>query len=305
MKPRHPLRILTGPTASGKTGLAIEWAKRSGGWILSCDALLFYRRADIGTAKPTSVERRLAPHYGIDLCDPDESYHLPAYLDYAKTVLRRAAEADVPVLVAGGSGFYLAAFHDPAPDPIEISPSVKETVRNIAEERGAEGLRKRLLEIDPGTEVDLSNPRRTAPALERCLATGLTTEELKRRRERLPCPFADWDRRWFLLDPGTDSLDGRIARRTEQMLDRGLVDEVRFLRGAGFEKNPTLSRAIGYRETLDVLDGKLPEELLADTIHANTLRLARRQRKWIRNRLPPTRPARQLLDSENHHEKRG
>lgn len=296
MKTKHPLRILTGPTACGKTSLAIQWAKRTGGWILSCDALLFYKGADIGTAKPTREEREALPHFGIDLCPPDQPYNLPAYISYARNILFDAAEADAPVLVAGGSGFYLAAFHDPAPDPIPISSEIKENVRQIAETGGAQALRARLLAIDPHPEVDLSNPRRTAPALERCLATGLTTVDLKRRRESLPCAFNQWERRWFLLDAGDESLAERIHRRTQSMIEAGLIEEVIRLRNAGFENNPTLSRAIGYRETLEHIDGSIQPHELPETITTNTLRLARQQRKWIRKRLPPACPAQELLD---------
>lgn len=284
--PNHPLTLLTGPTASGKTRLALEWARRTGGWILSCDPLLFYRFADIGTAKPTPAEREEVPHFGLDLSAPDRLLDLPAFLAYAKATLRKADEQGAPVLVVGGSGFYLAAFHEPAPDPIEIDPAVKEEVRRIADEGGAEGLRRALLRVDPDPVVDLANPRRTAPALERCLATGRSTRELKERRERLPCPFAARERNWFRIDPGDERLAQRIAARTDAMLAAGLVAEVRRLREKGFEGNPTLARAIGYRETLAYLDGRLPAEALPEAINANTLRLARRQRKWIRNRLP-------------------
>lgn len=287
---RHPLRILTGPTASGKTALALEWARRNDGWILSCDALLFYRGADIGTAKPTEAERREVPHFGIDLSPPDRAFDLPGFIDYALAMLRQAVERGTPVLVVGGSGFYLAAFHGPPPDPVAIPASVRDSVRQIADSGGATGLRKALLAVDPeaGAEVDLSNPRRTAPALERCLATGLPTRILRERHADRPCPFADWERLWFQVDPGDRILAERIARRTTGMLERGLVEEVRRLRAAGIERNPTLARAIGYRETLDHLAGGLDREELETAINLNTLRLARRQRKWIRNRLPET-----------------
>jgi len=292
-----PLRILTGPTAAGKTSLAIEWAERTGGWILSCDALLFYRGADIGTAKPTAAERQRAPHFGIDLSPSHRVFSLPEYIDHAKQVLAEADEAGVPVLVVGGSGFYAAAFHDPAPDPISIDSVVKETVRAISESGGAEALGARLLQVDPeaGAEVDLSNPRRTAPALERCLATGLSTAALRRRREETPCAFADREREWYLIDPGDEILAPRIESRTALMVDQGLVDEVFHLRKAGFEANPTLARAIGYRETLSMIDGNLPEKDLIDGINHHTTRLVRRQRKWLRNRLPPFRPGNELL----------
>ncbi len=286
----HPIRILSGPTASGKTALALEWGRRSGGWILSCDALLFYRGADIGTAKPEPGERREVAHFGLDLRPPDQAYNLREYIAYALGVLEEADRQGVPVLVVGGSGFYLSAFHEPPPDPVGVPEEIRSHVRDLEETRGAAGLREALLSIDPEPVVDLRNPRRTGPALERCLATGLTTRRLRDRHRSLPCPFHSWKRQWFLAGTKEDDPAGRIARRTERMLRNGLIGEVERLRSEGFERNPTLSSAIGYRETLEYLDGTLPLERLADSINRHTQRLAVRQRRWIRNRLPETRP---------------
>ena len=190
----HPVRILSGPTASGKTALALEWGRRTGGWILSCDALLFYRGADIGTAKPGPSELREVPHYGIDLREPDQPYNLPEYIAYARGVLEEADRRGVPVLVVGGSGFYLSAFHDSAPDPLPVPDEIRDRVRDLEITRGATGLREALLEIDPDPVIDLQNPRRLAPALERCLATGMTTGQLRDRHRALPCPFEAWKR---------------------------------------------------------------------------------------------------------------
>jgi len=286
----HPVRILSGPTASGKTALALEWARRSGGWILSCDALLFYRGADIGTAKPEPAELREVPHYGIDLRKPDQPYNLPEYISYARGVLEEADRRGVPVLVVGGSGFYLSAFHEPAPDPLRVPDAIRARVRDLGNTGGATGLREALLAIDPNPVVDLQNPRRLAPALERCLSTGMTTAQLRDRHRALPCPFDGWKREWFVARTGGDTHPDRIAARTDRMLRAGLIDEVKRLRAAGFERNPTLSSAIGYRETLECLDGKLPPTELGESINRHTRRLAARQRRWIRNRLPETRP---------------
>ncbi|MFP4358518.1 MAG: tRNA (adenosine(37)-N6)-dimethylallyltransferase MiaA [Puniceicoccaceae bacterium] len=286
----HPVRILSGPTASGKTRLALDWARRTGGWILSCDALLFYRGADIGTAKPPPAELREIPHYGIDLREPDRPYNLPEYISYARGVLEEAGRRGVPVLVVGGSGFYLSAFHEPAPDPLPVPEAIRDRVRDLENTRGADGLREALLAIDPDPVVDLRNPRRTAPALERCLAAGMTTRQLRERHRALPCPFEEWKREWFVAGARGDTHPGRIAERTEGMLRAGLIEEVKRLRAAGFERNPALRSAIGYRETLECLDGELPERELAEAINRHTRRLAARQRRWIRNRLPESRP---------------
>ncbi len=286
---KHPLRILTGTTASGKSGIALDWARKTGGWILSCDALLFYRGADIGTAKPSASEQREVPHYGIDLSPADQVYDLPRYIQHALEVLEKAEEAGVPVLVAGGSGFYAAAFHEPPPDPIDVPAIIRQRVRELEESGGTEALRSALLEIDPTPDIDLLNPRRITPALERCLTTGLTTQELRARHRSIPCPFDSWERIWYQIDRPPEILSERIQLRTQQMLADGLVTEVEQLRTAGIEKNPTLASAIGYRETLSYLDGVLPLSELASTISANTVRLATRQRRWIRNRMPESR----------------
>ena len=286
---KHPLRILTGTTASGKSDIALEWARSTGGWILSCDALLFYRGADIGTAKPSRAEREEIPHYGIDLCEAHTVFDLPRYIEHSLEVLRKAELQDVPVLVAGGSGFYAAAFHEPPPDPILVPEEIRDQVKSLEQEGGTKSLRDALLKVDPHPDIDLLNPRRIVPALERCLTTGLTTKELRERHRSLPCPFADWERSWFQVDRDPSILDERIAQRTRQMLDQGLVEEVRRLRAAGMEENPTLASAIGYRETLDFLDGTLAATELASSITTHTKRLAARQRRWIRKRMPEGR----------------
>jgi len=286
----HPLKILVGPTASGKTALALGWARATGGWILSCDALLFYRGADIGTAKPTPAERREVPHFGIDLSEPAVPYNLSRYVNYALETLEKAEARNVPVLAVGGSGFYAAAFHDPPPDPIQISREVRARVQEIEEEGGIEGLRNALLALDPEPEVDLLNPRRLAPALERCLATGLSTRELRARQRALPCPFGKWERRWFRVEPSGPEIVSRITTRTEQMLENGLIEEVRSLDAMGLRNNPTLASAIGYRETLAALDGEKDLGDLLQEITLHTVQLAKRQKRWIRNRLPETQP---------------
>ncbi len=289
---RHPLIVLTGPTASGKSQIALDWARRTRGWILSCDSLLFYRGADIGTAKPTPAEREEIPHFGMDLCDPREVFDLPRYIAHAKETLEAADRKGVPVLVAGGSGFYTSAFHAPAPDPVDIPPHIRERVTNLEAAGGVERLREALLAIDPDPDVDLRNRRRIAPALERCLATGLTTRELRERQKALPCPFAHWERIWLRVDRPDAELRDRIQLRTDRMLTAGLIEEVAVLRRAGMEKNPTLASAIGYRETLAFLAGEMDRFALGPTIAKHTEQLASRQKRWIRNRLPECRPIR-------------
>jgi len=283
---RRGLAILTGTTASGKTSTALEWARQTGGWILSCDALLFYRSADIGTAKPTVAEREEIPHFGIDLCNPSEVFDLPRYIRYALDVLERAEEEDKPVLAVGGSGFYLASFQLAPPDPIHVPEEIRLRVHEVEETRGTLGLQELLKSIDPDPDIDVQNPRRLVPAIERCLTTGMTTRELRKRHQSLPCPFERWTRNWYQVNCPQDELSMRIQKRTEQMLENGLVDEVKQLLKRGILDNPTLCSAIGYRETLAHIEHPTSNETLIGEIAQHTEQLASRQRRWIRNRLP-------------------
>ena len=286
LMPPPRVTVLMGPTATGKTERALEWAHRSGAWILSADALQFYRGADLGTAKPSRAERAALPHYGIDVAEPDEPWDVRRYADYARAVVDAAARAGMPVLVVGGSGLYLSVFHAPPPDPVDIPPAVREEVAALAAAGGTRALRERLLSLDPDPPVDLCNPRRLAPALERVLATGLPVRELQRRHAERPCMFADCEREWFLLDRPNEELADRIERRTRAMLAGGLLAEVRALAARGLRANPTLASAIGYREGLEVLTGDRGEPTLATAINAATFRLVRRQRRWFARRMP-------------------
>ena len=280
------LTVLMGPTAAGKTERALAWATREEAWILSADALQFYRGADLGTAKPTPAERASVPHFGIDVAESGQPWDVRRYADYAREVVDEAARAGVPVLVVGGSGLYLSVFHAPPPDPVEIPAAVREEVAALAAAGGTRALRERLLSLDRDPPVDLHNPRRLAPALERVLATGLPVRELQRRHAERPCAFADCEREWFLLDRPDEELVDRIERRTARMLAAGLLAEVRALATRGLRANPTLASAIGYREALEVLDGDREEATLETAINQATFRLVRRQRRWFARRMP-------------------
>lgn len=285
----HTLYLLSGPTAVGKTALALDWAQAHNAEILSCDALLFYKGMDIGTAKPSAEEQAQVPHHGIDLLPPDLGWNVSDYVAYAQRTVREIHERGKRVLVTGGSGFYLKAFVAPVADTIEISEAVRTEVRELESHAGLAGLLERLDILNPdGTgTLDRHNPRRVVRALERCIQSGKTVNELKAQFEAQPCAFATYTRKLCVLDRDNEDIDARIARRTQQMLDSGLVDEVKRLKEAGFEKNPTGSSAIGYAQTLQWLETGDTHEALADSIIQATCRLVRKQRSWFRNQVTP------------------
>lgn len=285
------IHVLTGPTAVGKTELALRWAEANDAEIVSCDALLFYQGMDIGTAKPTPEERARVPHHLIDLCEVREGMDITCYVTRAREAVEEIGRRGRRVLVAGGSGFYLKAFFAPVADNVAVPADLRAEIADRLAREGLGSLVAELRVLNPdglGT-LDVANPRRVTRALERCRASGKTLAELAAEFARLPPPFAGWEVKCTRLDREPEELDERIARRVDAMLADGLAGEVERLRVAGLERNPSASRAIGYRETLAMLDGALPREALAAEIVRNTRALVRKQRTWFRTQLPEHR----------------
>jgi tRNA dimethylallyltransferase len=285
------IHILTGPTAVGKTDLALAWAEQHGAEIVSCDSLLFYRGMDVGTAKPEAGQRARVRHHLIDIVEPSDRYDVMRFVQTVRPVLADLLARGRRILVTGGSGFYLGAFFGPVGDDVTVPPEVRAEVVELLAAEGGEGVLKRLLSLNPGGlgALDIQNPRRLTRALERCLASGLGLIELQRRFDALPGPFDSYRKACVRLERPRDVLGERIRLRVSGMIEQGLVPEVVRLREAGFEVNPSACGAIGYRETLAMLDGLLPREDLERTIADNTRRLVRKQETWFRAQLPPHR----------------
>jgi tRNA dimethylallyltransferase len=278
------LYLLTGPTAVGKTEWALRWAERHNAEIVSADSLLFYRGMDIGTAKPTMGDRARVPHHLIDICDVAERMDVALYAARARETVAAILGRGRRVLVTGGSGFYLKSFFAPVADEVDVPPAIRAHVVALSAEQALEQLRA----LNPAGlgELDIANPRRVMRALERCLAAGRTMQELAADFGRLPRPYADLELHLAVLHRDRGDLESRIEARVAAMLADGLVDEVRRLRTAGMERNPSAAKAIGYREVLAMFDGQLPEAKLAGEIAANTRALVKKQRTWFRTQLP-------------------
>ena len=279
--------MLTGPTAVGKTEWALRWAEARGAEIVSCDSLLFYRGMEIGTARPTAAELARVPHHLIGICEMSERMDVTRYVANARSAIADIAARGRQVLVVGGSGFYLKSFFAPVADEVAVPASLRAEVSRLSP---AEAL-ARLHSLNPsglGT-LDTANPRRVTRALERSLASGRQLTELAEEFARQPGPFADWTVELTRMERPPEELARRIELRVAAMLRDGLVAEVRQLCGAGLRDNPSAARAIGYREVIDFIDGKLPEEKLAAEIAKNTRALVKKQRTWFRTQLPPHR----------------
>lgn len=280
------IHVLTGPTAVGKTQTALRWAEQHEAEIVSCDSVCVYRGMDVGSAKPTPEEQRRVRHHGLDLVDPRERYSVSQYVDMARAAIADAHARGKRVLVTGGSGFYLAAFFGPVTDELEIPAAIAEEVRSL-HRQGLAAMLLRLRELEgsrPPDWLDLRNPIRVAKALERRLASGRSLDSLREEFMGRRGPFADHPVTCEVLERPDAELKGRIAARTEAMLREGIIKESERLLSMRLDPELTSSRAVGYRATMDWLEGGKRVALagLSERINLDTWALVRKQRKWFR-----------------------
>ena len=288
MNKQGSIFVLTGCTASGKTDWALRWAERNNAEIVSCDSLLFYRGMDIGTAKPTAEERARVPHHLIDVCGVTDRMDVTYYVTNAMRAVEEITARGRRVLVAGGSGFYLKAFFSPVADNVSVPAVVRAEIAAKLEAEGLAALVSELSQANPAGlgALDTANPRRVVRALERCRASGKTLADLADDFAKMPAPFEKWEVKLVRLDREPEELERRIAARVETMLRAGLIEEVQRLIPAGLQQTPSAAKAIGYRETIEFLKGKVPRAALAEEIARNTRALVKKQRTWFRTQLP-------------------
>lgn len=288
MRVTPTLHIITGATAVGKTEYALSYAESHNAEIVSCDASLFYRGMDIGTAKPTPLERARVPHHLIDVREVNQAYDIRTYERDARRAIDGIVERGKAVVITGGSGFYLKSFLAPVTDAVTVPRGIREKVASIYRETKLDGLIQALLRVNPeGVEnLDMKNPRRVMRALERCMASGKTLRELQAEFAARPLPYAGFSKKIILLDRDKDQLNQRIGQRVASMMQDGLVEEVRRLKLRRLEDNPSAASAIGYSETLAYLNHELDFADLVPAITQNTRHLAKKQRTWFRTQLP-------------------
>ena len=278
----HAIRIVAvlGPTAAGKSALALALAERLGGELVACDSQQVYIGMDIGTAKPTRDERRRVPHHGLDLCHPDEPFHAARWAALARAACKSIAGRGRLPIIVGGTGLYYRAltaglFEAPPPDP-----ALRARHREIYDSEGNEPLRLRLLQVDPEAAAGIA-PRdfvRTSRALEVYEQTGIAITTLRRQAPRP----RDLQPTTLVLDLSLEDLRARIEARVEAMLAAGFLDEVRALRAAGYGAGLKPMQALGYRQLGAVLEGTTTlADAATETVRA-THAYARRQRTWFK-----------------------
>lgn len=273
---------IAGPTASGKTALAVELAKELNGEVVSCDSMQVYKRMDIGTAKPSIDEMQGIVHHMIDVAEPDEDFSVSRYCAMAAPMVEDIVSRGKTAIIAGGTGLYMDSLiqgNDFAPFP---STGVRERLEQEAAEKGIQTLYDRLSAIDPEAagRLHLSDKKRIIRALEVYLETGETITEHNRKTQLLPPRFTPL---WLGLDfENRADLYERIDRRVGLMLEMGLIDEIQGLLAAGIPEKCTALQAIGYKEFVAALRGECTIEEAADLVRQSSRRYAKRQLTWFR-----------------------
>ena len=277
-----PLIIVAGPTAVGKTASSVRLAEKTGGEIVSADSMQVYRGRDIGSAKATLEERHGIPHHLLDICDPSENFSVARYQKAAFTALQDIySRGKIPILV-GGTGFYIqAVLYDIDFTEEENDPEYRASLFRLAEEQGPEALYRLLQEKDPESAASIpeNNVKRVARALEFYHDTGLRMSEHNARQRMKEPPF---DYRYFVLFTARERLYERIDARVDEMLKKGLLSEVEALRDKGMTEEMTSMHAIGYRQLLWYLEGRVSYEEAVEIIKRETRRYAKRQLTWFR-----------------------
>jgi len=272
---------LVGPTASGKTELSLQLAEETGAEIINMDAMQIFKGLDIGTAKPTLEEQARAPHHLFDIQEPDSPLGAGAYTELAKETIKALWEKGLPVILVGGTGFYLRCLREGLSPVPEVAPEIRDALQIRLSNEGLAILREELERVDPiwAEKIHPNDKQRTLRGLEVYNSTGspLSTFQKLPREGGLGSPI-----NVAYLDPGQETLSHRIEKRAEIMLEAGFVDEVRSLLERGLAKEAHGFRAPGYREILQHLDGTLDADELIPAIIRSHKTYARRQRTFFK-----------------------
>ena len=271
---------IAGPTASGKTALAVELAKEFNGEVVSCDSMYVYRRMNIGTAKPTSEEMQGIVHHMIDVAEPDEDFSVSRYCTMAAPIVDDILMRGKTAIIAGGTGLYMDSLikgNDFAPFP---STGVREKLEEQADAEGMEAMTAWLRSVDPEAAERIHDRKRIIRALEVFLETGETITEHNRRTQAIPPKYSPL---WLGLDcQDRAELYSRIDLRVDLMLQQGLVEEIQNLLASGIPEKATAMQAIGYKEFVAALSGCGTIAEAAEEVKKSSRHYAKRQLTWFR-----------------------
>jgi len=281
----QPLIVIGGATATGKSKLAIELAKQINGEIISADSMQIYRHMNIGTAKPTDEEMSEIKHSMINVVDPDEEFSVAIYKEMCKSCIQSAAKRGKTPILVGGTGFYInAVIYDNEFSEATIDPDYRSNLYALAETKGKKHLHNMLTEIDPKSAAIIheNNVKRVVRAIEFHNQTGIKMSEHNAKEQtRLPA----YDMHFFIASIERKVLYDKINNRVDQMMESGLLEEVRGLLAMGYGENLVSMKGIGYKELIDHINHGVPLEVAVDKLKQNTRHYAKRQLTWFRNQV--------------------
>lgn len=277
---RPPIIIIAGPTAVGKTAVAIELCRRFQGEIVGADAMQIYRHMDIGTAKPTSEEMAAVRHHLVDAISPDAPFDAARYACSARRIIAELHEKGRLPFVVGGTGLYIKALTRGIFQMPPVNPAVRERLRQTAAEAGSPALHRRLADRDPeaAERIHPNDTYRIVRALEVVESTGRTISELHQAHRFGETPYSALK---LGLEMARQALYDRIDRRVDAMMAAGFVDEVRRLLAMGYEPTLKSMQSIGYRHIAFYLQGRMDREEAVAALKRDTRRYAKRQLTWF------------------------
>lgn len=279
---KNKLIILAGPTASGKTSVSIDLAKRLGGEIISADSMQVYKYMDVGTAKISVEEMQGVKHHLIDVLDPKEDFNIVKFQNMVKCSIEEIVKnRHIPILV-GGTGFYIQSIiYDIDFNNEDDNSSVRKKLEEEYDTFGADFMYEKLKKIDSvsAKTIHKNNKKRIIRAIEFFL---INNEPISSHNEVQRKKNSPYDYRFFVLNPPRDILYERINQRVDIMVGKGLVDEVKSLKERGLSKANISMQGIGYKEILEYLEGDISLETAIENIKQNTRHMAKRQVTWFK-----------------------
>lgn len=272
--------VIGGPTASGKTALSIELAKKINGEIISADSMQIYKEMNIGTAKPEKEEMQGVKHYMLDIITPEERFSVADYKIKAKKAIKEIIEKGKIPIIVGGTGLYIEALiYEIEFLQIETDLNYRRELEQIAQEKGLNNLYEKAVKIDPKAmeKISANDQKRILRVLELYHQTGKTKTQLDSESRKEP----EYDYKLFAINMDREILYNRINKRVDIMLQNGLVNEVKNIYEK-YKEFPTAMQGLGYKEVVEYLEGKVSYEQMVEKIKMESRRYAKRQLTWFR-----------------------
>ncbi|HAN09836.1 MAG TPA: tRNA (adenosine(37)-N6)-dimethylallyltransferase MiaA [Clostridiales bacterium] len=280
---KRDLIVIGGPTASGKTDVSVELAKRISGEIISADSIQVYMHMNIGSAKVSNKEMKGVFHYLIDEIAPDEEFNIAIFKQKAEHYIEKIYTKDKIPIIVGGTGFYVqSVLKDVEFAEMESDYELRRKLENEAKTQGNEYVHDMLKQIDEvsARNIHPNNLKRVIRAIEYYKITG---QPISIHNEKEKTKVDIYNTKYFVLNMDRETLYDRINRRVDIMMSNGLIDEVKMLLNMGYHENLTSMQGIGYKEVVDYIKGNISFEIMVSTIKQNTRNFAKRQLTWYKN----------------------